>query len=167
MFSNWYRELYRMAQRELSKHGDGAALGANTLLHETYLYMSGRGRIAFPDRNRFMVYASRVMRGLIIDATRSRQAHKRGGQIEMVAITAEVAEALPDESATTRIRDALDALATVDPRLARVVNLKVFSGFTLAEIAAIQGVSTRTVRRDWEKARIFLLAHCRGHFRSS
>jgi RNA polymerase sigma factor (TIGR02999 family) len=156
LFSTLYAELYRLARRELAKRGAGMTLGATTLLHEAYLDMAARDRTAFPDRNRFMAYASRVMRGLIIDYARNRHAQKRGGQFEITSIGTEVAEAVPDTAELERISDALDELATVDARLAQVVDLKFFCGFSFGEIAAMRNVSERTVQRDWEKARIYL-----------
>jgi RNA polymerase sigma factor (TIGR02999 family) len=155
LFSALYQDLHRMARRELARRGSGITLSATTLLHEAYLDMSVRER-AFPDRNRFMAYACRVMRGLIIDYARGRHALKRGGQFEITSIATEVAEAVPDSRELTRISDALDELAAVDPRLAQVVDLKFFCGFSFGEIAAMQDVSERTVQRDWEKARIYL-----------
>jgi RNA polymerase sigma factor (TIGR02999 family) len=155
LFSTLYRDLHKMARRELAKRGSGMALSATTLLHEAYLDISGRDR-AFPDRHRFLAYASRVMRGLIIDFVRSRHAQKRGGQFEITSISTDVPEAVPDCKELTRISDAQDALATVDPRLAQIVDLKFFCGFSFGEIAAMQDVSERTVQRDWEKARIYL-----------
>ena len=98
----------------------------------------------------------RVMRGLIIDYARSRHALKRGGQVEITTLATDVAEAVPDTRELTRISDAQEALATIDPRLAQVVDLKFFCGFSFGEIAAMQDVSERTVQRDWEKARIYL-----------
>lgn len=156
LFSTLYRELHRMARRELVSRGSGMTLSATTLLHEAYLNIAGRERAAFPDRHRFLAYASRVMRGLIVDYARSRHALKRGGQAEIATIATDVAEAVPDTRELTRISDAQEALATVDPRLAQVVDLKFFCGFSFGEIAAMQHVSERTVQRDWEKARIYL-----------
>jgi RNA polymerase sigma factor (TIGR02999 family) len=156
LFTALYEELHRMARRELSRRGAGMTLGATTLLHDAYLDISGREGAAFPDRNRFMAYAARVMRGLIIDYARSRQAQKRGGQFEITSLKTDVAEAIPDAAALTSLSDALDELATVDARLARVVDLKFFCGFSFAEIAAMSGVSERTAQRDWDKARIYL-----------
>jgi len=155
LFSALYQDLHRLARRELARRGSGVTLSATTLLHEAYLDMSVRER-AFPDRNRFMAYASRVMRGLIIDYARNRHAQKRGGQFEITSIGTDVAEAVPDSRELSRISDALDELAAVDPRLAQVVDLKFFCGFSFGEIAAMQAVSERTVQRDWEKARIYL-----------
>jgi RNA polymerase sigma factor (TIGR02999 family) len=145
-----------MARRELSRRGGAITLGATTLLHDAYLDISGREGTAFPDRNRFMAYAARVMRGLIIDYARSRQAQKRGGQFEITSLRTEIAEAVPDAANLSRLSDALDELAAVDPRLARVVDLKFFCGFSFAEIAAMTAVSERTAQRDWDKARIYL-----------
>jgi hypothetical protein len=155
-FSALYEELHRMARRELARRGHGVTLGATTLLHEAYLDMSARDSAAFPDRARFMAYASRVMRGLIIDYARSRHAQKRGGLFEITSIGDDVVAAVPDDKELTRISDALDELASVDAALAQVVDLKFFCGFTFSEIAAMRQVSERTVQRDWEKARIYL-----------
>ena len=156
LFAALYDELHRMARRELARRGAGVTLGATTLLHEAYLDISEREHTGFPDRNRFMAYASRVMRGLIIDYARRRQAQKRGGHFEITSIATEVADALPDAAQLTRLSDALDELESADPRLARIVDLKFFCGFSFAEIAGMLGVSERTAQRDWEKARIYL-----------
>src|SRR5262245_24523375 len=156
LFTALYDELHRMARRELARRGAGVTLGATTLLHEAYLDISDRERAAFPDRNRFMGYASRVMRGLIIDYARRRQAQKRGGQFEITSIATEIADALPDAGQLTRLSDALDELESADARLARIVDLKFFCGFSFAEIAGMLDISERTAQRDWEKARIFL-----------
>ena len=156
LFTTLYDELHRMARRELAKRGAGVTLGATTLLHEAYLDISDREGAAFPDRNRFMAYASRVMRGLIIDYARRRQAQKRGGQFEITAIATDVADAMPGADELTRVSEALDELDATEPRLARIVDLKFFCGFSFAEIGSMLGLSERTVQRDWEKARIYL-----------
>jgi RNA polymerase sigma factor (TIGR02999 family) len=103
-----------------------------------------------------MAYASRAMRGLVIDNVRRRFAHKRGGQFEIMALETTVAERLPDADSLQEISDALDELAEFEAPLAEVVDLKFFCGFSFAEIAAMRGVSERTVQRQWEKARLFL-----------
>jgi RNA polymerase sigma factor (TIGR02999 family) len=156
LFAALYNELHRMAQRELARRGAAVTLSATTLVHEAYLDIAGRRRAVFADRKSFMVYASRVMRGLIIDYARGRLRQKRGAQFEFVPVTADLVDTLPDRTDLPRISDALDALTTVDPRLAVVVDLKFFCGFSLIEIAGMQGISERTVQRDWEKARIYL-----------
>jgi RNA polymerase sigma factor (TIGR02999 family) len=132
------------------------SLGVTTLLHEAYLDISERSGPSFPDRARFMGYAARVMRGLIIDQVRSRRAQKRGGQFEITSAAPGVLENIPDERELTEISDALEELAKTDPSLAEIVDLKFFCGFSFAEIGAMRGTSERTVQRKWENARIYL-----------
>ena len=156
LFAALYSELHRLAKRELGRHGFADTLGATTLLHEAYLDMSARNGPSFPDRPRFMTYAARVMRGLIIDHARNRHAQKRGGQFEITSMGVEVAENVVDHREMTRLSDALDGLSKVDSTLTEIVDLKFFCGFSFAEIAAMRGVSERTVQRLWDKARIYL-----------
>jgi len=162
LFAALYSELHRLAKRELARHGMPMSLGATTLLHEAYLDVSGREGTSFPDRARFMGYAARVMRGLIIDHARRRCALKRGGQFELTTLAPEVAEPQVDDRELARIGDALDELAQTDPELANVVDLRFFCGFSFAEIAAMRGVSERTVQRAWQKARLYLYRSVRA-----
>ena len=156
LFSALYTELHRLARRELGRRGGQVTLSATTLLHEAYIKMSDRDDVAFPDRPRFMAYAARVMRGLIIDHVRRRHARKRGGLFEITALQTDVADQVADEQELQRISDALDELATIDGVLAETVDLKFFCGFSFAEIAAMRDISERTVQRQWEKARLYL-----------
>ena len=156
MFAALYAELRRLARHKLSRNGAEAGVGATTLLHEAYLSIADRPATAFPDRARFMGYASRVMRGIIIDHARDRRAIKRGGQFEITSLRTDIVENLADAAELSEISDALDALARTDPALAELVDLKFFCGFSFADIAAMRGTSERTVQRHWEKARIYL-----------
>ncbi len=156
LFSTLYCELHRMAKRELARQWGPANLSVTTLLHEAYLDISGRDGANFPDRARFMGYAARVMRGLIIDHARSRTATKRGGEFEITSLEIDVAAEIVDDKELSSISDALDELAKIEPELAELVDLKFFCGFSFAEIAALQKLSERTVQRRWEKARIYL-----------
>jgi RNA polymerase sigma factor (TIGR02999 family) len=156
LFSALYSELHRMAKRELGRWGAPASLSVTTLLHEAYLDISLREGQSFPDQARFMGYAARVMRGLIIDHARSRNAIKRGGAFEITSLKTDVVENSVDARELSLISDALDQLAQVEPELAELVDLKFFCGFTFAEIAALRNLSERTVQRSWEKARIYL-----------
>lgn len=155
LFIALYAELRRLAKQELARHGAPMSLSATTLLHKAYIEIAGRDGTSFPDRNRFMGYAARVMRGLIIDHARSRCAQKRGGQFEITAVGTEIENA-SDDRELARISDALDELAKAEPALAEIVDLKFFCGFSFPEIAALRDVSERTVQRQWEKARIYL-----------
>lgn len=156
LFTALYAQLHRIARRELSRQGWGVSLGATSLLHEAYLDLSKVDGGKFPDRQHFMAYAARVMRGLIIDYARQRQAQKRGGNFELTAISTDVAEMVADADELTQVSAALDELAAVDQALADVVDLKFFCGFSFTEIAAMKGMSERTVQRNWQKAKLFL-----------
>ena len=132
-------------------------LGPTTLLHEAYLNISQREGAVFPDRARFIGYAARVMRGLIIDHARNRSAQKRGGGFRLVTLKDELDGSAPaEDDEILRVGAALDALSAAEPALAEIVDLKFFCGFSFSEIAALRDVSERTVQRHWEKARIYL-----------
>jgi len=162
LFSTLYSELHRMAKRELARKGSPTSLSVTTLLHEAYLDMAAREGHCFPDRPRFMGYAARVMRGLIIDHARSRNAIKRGGEFEITSLKTDVGQNSVDAKELSSISDALDQLAKVEPKLAELVDMKFFCGFSFAEIAALENLSERTVQRKWEKARIYLHRHIRA-----
>jgi RNA polymerase sigma factor (TIGR02999 family) len=152
LFAQLYAELRQLAERQLRRNS-GAPISPTTLLHEAYLGMSD-SRAVFPDRQRFMGYAARVMRGLIIDFVRERRALKRGAGVHITQLPTEVGQV--DATELSRISDVLDELAAHEPRLAEVVDLRYFCGFTFEDIAAQRGTSARTVQRDWEKARLIL-----------
>jgi RNA polymerase sigma factor (TIGR02999 family) len=155
LFAALYRELHRVARRQLHANASGLTLGATTLLHEAYLDLSQRG-LMFPDRARFFSYAARAMRGLIIDYVRERRAVKRGGQFHLTTLDTATAEAVPQIDDLGPLGEALDGLAIAEPALAELIELKFFCGFSFGEIAAMRGVSERTVQRDWNKARLLL-----------
>ena len=156
LFSALYSELHRLAKRALAHEGAAMSLGASTLLHEAYLDMAAREGTAFPDRARFMGYAARVMRNLIIDHAREQHAQKRGGLFEITSLDTDAMEQAVDHRELAHISEALDELAKVEPGLAEIIDLKFFCGFSFAEIAAMRKVSERTVQRNWETARIYL-----------
>ena len=159
LFAALYAELHRLADIQLRRIGPDLSLGTTTLLHEAYLDLAGREGVQFPDRARFLGYAARAMRGLVIDYVRRSRARKRGGGVFEITLTegARAPAATADEaSELQRLSDALDELAGLDPALAQLVDLHFFSGYTFAEIAVMRGVSERTVQRDWRKARLLL-----------
>lgn len=156
LFAALYKDLHRLAQAQLRRSGTSLTLGATTLLHEAYLDLTKRDRVAFPDRNRFLGYASRAMRGLVINYVRNRQVQKRGGELTFVELD-ETRAAPPDRPGELdALGAALDELAVLQPDLSELVDLKFFCGFSFVEIAAMRGVSERTIQRDWAKARLLL-----------
>lgn len=156
LFAALYGELHRLAESHIRRGGGNLTLGATTLLHEAYLDISRRDALAFPDRNRFLGYASRAMRGLVIEYVRARYALKRGGDLTFTTLEEGRAEAGAGGREIEALGAALEELAALEPALAELVDLKFFCGFTFAEIAALRGVGERTVQRDWAKARVLL-----------
>jgi RNA polymerase sigma factor (TIGR02999 family) len=158
LFTLFYTDLRRMAKRHLRTRS-ALTLSPTTLLHETFMNISQRESVAFAERGKFMSYAARAMRGLIIDYMRRRKATKRGSEFEITALPTELPNTSTPEALSFQIeqlQEALQSLATVDARLAECVDLKFFCGFSFEEIAQLRNVSPRTVRRDWEKARLML-----------
>ncbi|HSU44150.1 MAG TPA: ECF-type sigma factor [Casimicrobiaceae bacterium] len=156
LFAALYTELHRLARAQL-RANSGASLSATTLLHEAFLSMRERDPAAFPDRARFVAYAARAMRGVIVDYIRNRRAQKRGGAFHLTTFDTDSVEgSAGDDADVPRIADALVALAQVEPGLSELVDLKFFCGLSIVEIAALRNVSERTIRRDWLKARVYL-----------
>lgn len=155
LFASLYAELHRLAESHLRRSSNQITMSTTTLLHEAYLDLNNRSAVAFPDRLRFLKYASRAMRGLIVDYVRTKGAHKRGGAITFTTVSEN--EGVPAGAASLEtLSHALDELARLDAGLAELVDLKFFCGFSFREIAAMRGVSERTVQRDWAKARVLL-----------
>ncbi len=158
LFALLYGELRRLAESHLQRGGAGFTLGTTTLVHDAYLSMIGRRDASFPDEARFFAYASRAMRGLVIDYARRRRAKKRGRDYEITLVEDEVPDpdAMCDGPDLDELNDALVDLARVDSGLAELVDMHFFGGFAFAEIARLRQVSERTVQRDWRKARLLL-----------
>jgi RNA polymerase sigma factor (TIGR02999 family) len=156
LFAELYAELHRIARRELARASGSVTLSPTTLLHEAYLSIATREKAAFEDRPQFLAYAAKAMRGLIIDHVRNRCAQKRGGLFEITSIETNDGATGAAFAELTQLSDGLDDLAKAEPQLAELVDLKFFCGFAFTEIAAMRGVSERTILRQWEKARIFL-----------
>jgi RNA polymerase sigma factor (TIGR02999 family) len=155
LFAALYDELHRLAQAHLHRTGSDLTLSPTTLLHEAYLDLAGRAGLVFPDRKRFLAYASRAMRRLIIDYVRHRDAQKRGGDVTFTSIENRMAPVQRGVD-LEQLGRALEDLTALDAGLAELVDLKFFCGFTFADIAAMRSVSERTVQRDWAKARTLL-----------
>jgi RNA polymerase sigma factor (TIGR02999 family) len=162
LFAALYEELHRLAQAHIRRTGGPLTLSATTLLHEAYLDIAARDPLAFPDRNRFLGYASRAMRGLIVDYVRQRKARKRGGDLTFTTLSEEMDSTEPSID-LERLDTALEDLASLDPALAELVDLKFFCGFSFTEIAVMRNVSDRTIQRDWAKARAVLHDALRDH----
>ena len=153
-----YHELHAMARRQLAGQ-QAHTLDATALVHEAYLKLVGRRTAQFDDRAHFFAYAASAMRSVVVDYARQRMAQKRGGDLHRVTeLPEEVEGGLRLDEETLGLDTALTRLAAVDERLAQVVELRYFAGLSELEIAALLKRSERSIRRDWQKARLFLLA---------
>ena len=155
LFVLLYDELRRMAKREV-KRSRTITLSATTLLHETFLNIARRDSVPFSERDRFMGYAARAMRGLVVDCIRRRRAQKRGGELEHTDLPTDLPIDCDDNVDVEKLNEALDALSKFDARLAECVDLKFFCGFSFTEIAHMKNTSARTIQRDWKKAQLLL-----------
>src|SRR5262245_12612572 len=152
-----YPELRRLAQSRLRAGYRPTLLDTGSLVNESYLRFAA-SHLAIEDRAHFMCWAARVMRSIIVDYTRRRLAGRRGGGAARVPLDAEPADPVVGEEEILAVHEALDRLAGVDPRLAQIVEMRYFGGLTDPEIANVLGITERTVRRDWQKARLLLHA---------
>ena len=144
-----YATLRQLARRQLARE-NALTLETTALVHEAYLTLAGQSAFAFADRTHFYAYTSRVMRHLLIDRARRKSAHKRQAVVQtMASEEADIIDVLA-------VDEALNRLAELSPRLARVAELRLFAELSNIEIGGVVGVNTRTVERDWLKARTFL-----------
>ncbi|QJR16130.1 ECF-type sigma factor [Usitatibacter palustris] len=156
-FEAFYPDLKRIAHARLRGTGLNGQLQTTALVNESYLKLASGPTRAFPDRLHFIAYAARTLRTLIIDAVREERALRRGGGAEIVTLDTAAGAGLPPSLDLERVDDALTSLATIDPPLARLVEMRFFGGLTEPEVATALGISERTVRREWQKARALLL----------
>lgn len=162
VLSTLYHELHAMARRQLAGQY-GQTLDATALVHEAYLKLIGRRDVQFDDRAHFFAYAASAMRSVVVDYARQRLAQKRGGDLHRVTeLPDDVEGGLRLDEDLLGLDTALTKLAAVDAKLAQVVELRYFAGLSEQEIAELLQRSERSIRRDWQKARLFLLASLGG-----
>jgi RNA polymerase sigma factor (TIGR02999 family) len=162
-FTLLYDELKRLAQNRLRRHQPITLLDTTSLVHESFLKLVGNRALAVHDRQHFFAYAARVMRSVIVDFARARLTDRRGGDAQMVTLDTGVADQLAGpQTDVLRVNEALEVLAAAEPRLAQVVEMRYFAGLTEVEVAEVLGLTERTVRRDWNKAKLLLAAALDG-----
>ena len=162
VFAALYPELRRIAHARL--RGQDGQFDTTALVHESFLRLVDASDLQLSDRRHFFAYAAKTMRNLVIDDARLRLAERRGGGKAETPLDTGLMNELPaDDGGQTlvRINDALLALEALDPALAQLVEMRYFAGYSETEIAALLDLSERTVRRQWDKARAFLLASLR------
>jgi RNA polymerase sigma factor (TIGR02999 family) len=156
LFAAAYTELHRLARTRLRDGGRNTVLDTTCLVHETYLRFVSAGELRAEDRRAFFAYASQVMRSVVVDSARERIAQKRGGDWLPLTLSTQLAVNVDDHETVLKVHEALEALERADPRLAQVAQMRYFGGYSEQEIAETLDVGERTVRRDWEKARLIL-----------
>ncbi len=171
LFTAAYQELRRLAAWNLQQERPGHTLQATALVNELYLKLFAAQPVAWQDRAHFFAVAAQQMRRLLIDHARARRAQKREGERLRVSLT-DIADlaAHPDatwEEDVEALNEALDNLAVLDPRCARVIELRFFAGLTEAEAAEVTGISVATLKRDWEFGRAWLLQELKGRRRQA
>jgi RNA polymerase sigma factor (TIGR02999 family) len=162
LFAVAYDELRSHARAQLRNGGRSTLLNTTVLVHESYLRFLQAGHLAGVERGQFFSYAAQVMRSVVVDFARHRRAQRRGGDAPHIPLNPELAEQVSAfDDQVVKMDEALEALKGVDERLVHVVEMRYFAGMTEAEVASALGVTERTVRRDWQKARLLLAAALR------
>lgn len=152
-----YDDLHHLAHSRLRRSGEFTLLNTTSLVHEVYLRLGQTSALHFADRKHFFAYAAKAMHAIVVDLVRAQVADRRGGGARHVTLDTSVSDAIPAQDCEVlRVHDALADLAAMDRRLGQVVEMRYFGGFSDAEIADCLGVTERTVRRDWQKARLLL-----------
>jgi len=151
-----YEELRAIAHARLAWRGAGGTLSTTALVHEAYLKLADQSSSKWRDRAHFFAVASLAMRHVLVDFAKARVALKRGGTRRRITLDDDAIAVDDQADALLQLDEALVRLAGVEPRLAKVVELRFFGGLTEDEIAGALGVTVRTVRRDWVKARVML-----------
>ena len=157
LFAALYGELRVLAHRQAVREQPGDTLRTTALVHEAYLRLVDGQRLAIGDRGHFLALAARVMRNVLVDRARERGRHKRGGELRRVELDEEMAGSSPAASDVLAVDAALERLGRLDARQAEVAHMRVFGGMTVEEVAEFLQVSTPTIKRDWRKARLFLM----------
>jgi RNA polymerase sigma factor (TIGR02999 family) len=156
LFELIYADLKRIAHGRLWRDGGVAELNTTMLVHESYLKFVQSGALTAMDRPAFIVYVGRVMRSVVVDYIRERQAEKRGGGADFITLTTSAGGESLDSDRLLAVNVAMGSLEKIAPDLHQLVEMRYFAGLSINEIAELKGVSSRTVEREWEKARAFL-----------
>ena len=161
VYASLYPDLKRLARARLRQQGRGESVSTTLLVHESFVRLVGARDLRLEDRRHFFAYAAKTMRNIIIDSAREHLAERRGGGAEHVTLGDADSDAMQvaDTGASdelVRVNEALRELETVDAELAELVEMRYFGGYSEVEIAELQGVNERTVRRRWDKARAWL-----------
>ena len=156
-----YDELYRLAHVQRRRLPSSETLNTTALVHEAYLKLAGRENPSWQDRRHFFRIAARVMRDVLVDYARHKQALKRGGDVPHLSFEEEILHPELDTAEVLGVHEALNRLESIDERQAKVVGLRYFVGMSIEETAEVLDISPTTVKRDWTSARAWLFRELR------
>lgn len=162
LFTAAYHELRKLARSRLSRSEPITTLQTTVLVHEAYMHFVRAGKLEIADRRNFMAYAATVMRNVVIDTIREKNAERRGSGVQAITLNTEIGDTVGREENMLHLDDALKSLEKVDPQLVRIVEMRYFAGLSVDEVAEALGKSPRTIFREWEKARMILLAELKA-----
>jgi RNA polymerase sigma-70 factor (ECF subfamily) len=157
-----YADLRRLAVAHLGRERGNHTLQPTALVHEAYVKLVDQRNTAWADRLHFFAVAARIIRRILIDHARAKNAERRGGDRTLISITTQDVPAPERDIDLIALDEALEELAELDPQQAKIVELRYFSGCTVEEVAQILGVGKRTVDRDWQAARAWLFVRLEG-----
>jgi RNA polymerase sigma factor (TIGR02999 family) len=158
LFEAAYPELKQLARSRLSRSGPMTLLDSTALVNEIWLRLSHQERLRVDTRRRFFAYAAQVMRTVVVDQLRERNAQRRGGGVRPITLDTALGDGIATDDEALQVHEALESLGQLEPRLAQVVEMRYFGGMTEIEIGEALGLTERTIRRDWDKARLLLAA---------
>jgi RNA polymerase sigma factor (TIGR02999 family) len=161
LFEAVYPELRRIAHVRLRRGFPDPDLGTTALVNECYLKLRDAQRLDASDRAHFFSYTASAMRSIVVDIARAKATERRGGNAPHVTLDDELPGDLAAEDEILRVHEALEEIGRLDPRLVRLIEMRYFAGMSDPEIAAALDITDRTVRRDWQKARMLLTAALR------
>lgn len=153
-----YEALRQLAKARLKSSGPLTLLDTAGLVSDTYQRLAQRHDLQISDRALFLGYCSKIMRSVIVDLIREQHAKRRGGSARLITLNTEISQSLAVHEEPLRIDETLADLAKVEPRLAQVVEMRYYCGYSESEIAEALFITVRTVQRDWAKARVLLKA---------
>lgn len=156
-----FDELRKLARSHFRHESEGHTLQPTALVHEVYMKLIDQRKVQWDNRSQFYAFAAMLMRRILVDHAKGRRAAKRGGHVQKLSLDEALGVPEPVDLDVLALDDALSALAEIDPRQAKVVELRFFAGLTLEEIGEVLDVSATTVKRDWRTARLWLYREIR------
>ncbi|TWU44187.1 RNA polymerase sigma factor [Novipirellula aureliae] len=157
-----YDQLHRLAGSMLNHESAGNSLQPTALVHETYLRMADQTRVDWHGKTHFFAIGAKMMRRILVDHARGKKRHKRGGDMPRIPLADDLCVTNRNDEDVLAIEEALEKLAKLDPRQAKIVELRFYGGLEVAEVAEVLGVSKRTVESEWTMIKAWMRRELSG-----